>query len=152
MLAGCNNNTSPNEATTSDPALEAEQSLLTTDRDFSAMEQREGLAKAMAKYYDDAVVVITSEHPAGIGKIAILKQIAASRKPDLTTFSWTSEKAVVSSSGDLGYIWGHYDVKVKTKAGTDTTLTGAYCTIYKKTRDGSWKAVMDQNKLTPIPD
>jgi ketosteroid isomerase-like protein len=87
-----------------------------------------------------------------VGKAAILKQIAESDKPNLNTFSWTSEKAVVSSSGDLGYIWGHYQVKAKTKAGADTTLTGAYCTIYKKTRSGAWKAVMDQNKLTPIPD
>ncbi len=146
LLTACNNS-SPEP----DPTKEAEESLLATDRDFSDMVQRYGLAKAMAKYYDDAVVVIPKDQHEGIGKVAILKQIAASDKPDLNTFSWTSEKAVVSSSGDLGYIWGHYTVKVKTATGTDTTLTAPYCTIYKRTKVGSWKAVMDQNKITPMP-
>jgi uncharacterized protein YcfL len=55
ILVGCNNDQAP------DPIQEAEQSLLATDKDFSAMVQSEGMAKAMAKYYDDAVVTIKSD-------------------------------------------------------------------------------------------
>jgi ketosteroid isomerase-like protein len=86
-----------------------------------------------------------------MGKEAALKQIAAAKMDTMTGLIWMADKGVVSASGDLGYVYGHYQIKGKTKAGADTVFYGAYSTIYKKQTDGSWKAVVDQNNDTPKP-
>ncbi|MDB5284842.1 MAG: hypothetical protein JWO06_3917 [Bacteroidota bacterium] len=144
-LTACNNNNAP----VVDTAKE-QQALLVVDHDFCAMEQQQGMGKAMDKFYDQDVIGISPNQPVGVGKAAIMKLVADSKMDGMNSLDWKAEKAVVSSSGDLGYVWGRYTVKTKTKEGADTTVYGAYSTIYKKTTDG-WKAVVDQNNDTPKP-
>ncbi len=61
------------------------------------------------------------------------------------------EKAEVSASGDLGYTFGGFAFKIKTKAGVDTTYYGDYITIWRKQPDGKWKFVFDGGTDTPHP-
>ena len=93
---------------------------------------------------------IRPNQPVSLGKAAMMKEAADSKMDSMTGLSWKAEKAVVSASGDLGYVWGYYNMKCKTKEGADTTTYGAYATVYKKT-DAGWKAVLDQNNDTPKP-
>ncbi len=138
-LTACNSNNAP----TADVAKET-QALLNADKDFCNVEQTQGWKASVEKYYDDSIIDINSTHPVTIGKAAILKQSADYSLDSMTGLSWKAEKAVVSASGDLGYVWGYYTNKFKTTAGNDTVVSGAYSTIYKKTASG-WKAVLDQN-------
>lgn len=126
------------------------QALLDADKDFCATEQQQGWKAAAEKYYDDAAVGIGPNHPVNIGKAALIKEATDSKMDTMTGLSWKAEKAFVSASGDLGYVWGYYNIKWKTKEGSDTTSYGAYATVYKKT-DAGWKAVLDQNNDTPKP-
>jgi ketosteroid isomerase-like protein len=144
-LTACNNQSAP----AVDTAKE-QQALLAADKDFCTTEQQQGWAAAATKYYDQDAVGISPNMPVAVGKATILKNSADAKMDSMKTLSWNTEKAVVSSSGDLGYTWGHYEMKGKTKDGNDTTYYGAYATVWKKV-DGSWKAVVDQNNDTPKP-
>jgi ketosteroid isomerase-like protein len=126
------------------------QALLDADKDFCAVEQKQGFKASAEKYYDDEAVAIGPNQPVSVGKAAIIKMSADNKMDSMTGLSWKAEKAVVSASGDLGYVWGYYTSKSKTKEGNDTTTYGAYGTVYKKTTTG-WKAVLDQNNDTPKP-
>ncbi|HTA28310.1 MAG TPA: DUF4440 domain-containing protein [Bacteroidia bacterium] len=72
--------------------------------------------------------------------------------PDTSfTLQWTPLKAEVAASGDLGYTFGGWTMKAKTKAGHDTSLYGNYITIWQKQADGTWKYVYDGGNDTPKP-
>ena len=139
VLTACNSNSAP----TADVAKET-QALLDADKDFCYVEQTQGWRASVEKYYDDSIIDINGTHPVTIGKAAILKQSTDYKLDSIAGLSWKAEKAVVSASGDLGYVWGYYKNKFKTAEGNDTTVAGAYSTVYKKTVNG-WKAVLDQN-------
>jgi ketosteroid isomerase-like protein len=57
--------------------------------------------------------------------------------------SWTPARAEVSRSRDLGWTIGTYTVTRVDDKGNTTVRHGRYVTIWKKQRDGSWKAVLD---------
>jgi ketosteroid isomerase-like protein len=126
------------------------QALLDADKDFCATEQQQGWKASAEKYYDDDAVGISPNRAVAVGKAAILKSATDDKMDSMTGLSWKAEKAVVSSSGDLGYVWGYYNIKWKTKEGNDTTSYGAYATVWKKTA-GGWKAIVDENNDTPKP-
>jgi len=138
-LTACNSKNTP----AVDIAKET-QALLDADKDFCHVEQTQGWKASIEKYYDDSIVDINSTHPVTIGKAAILKQSAEYKLDSMNSLTWKAEKAVVCASGELGYVWGYYNNKFKTKEGNDTTVYGAYSTVYRKTATG-WKAVLDQN-------
>lgn len=144
MLTACNNKPAVDMA-------KEQQSLMAADQAFCSTEMQQGMRKAMEKFYDDEVVGISPNSPVSVGKAAILKEISDMKMDSSNGLRWKAEKCVVSASGDLGYCWGRYDYKGKNKEGVDTTWYGAYCTVYKKEADGSWKAVVDQNNDTPKP-
>jgi ketosteroid isomerase-like protein len=133
-----------------DYRVKQEESLLQTDKAFCDMEQKDGMAKAMNAFYDDNVMGIQPGQPVMNGKVNVLKAVADAKMDSMNTLVWKADRAFVSSSGDMGYVWGHYTMKTNAM-GTDTTLYGAYVTIYKKQADGSWKAVVDQTNNTPKP-
>jgi ketosteroid isomerase-like protein len=70
--------------------------------------------------------------------------------PDMS-LTWTPVKAEMSSSGDLGYTFGTYIFRSKTKAGQLVTNYGKYTTIWRKQKDGSWKVVLDMGNSAPAP-
>ena len=59
------------------------------------------------------------------------------------TLSWRPTTVEVSSSGDLGYAVGAYELSVKDPQGNPVTDKGKYITVWKKQPDGQWKAVAD---------
>jgi ketosteroid isomerase-like protein len=70
--------------------------------------------------------------------------------PDLS-LAWTPVKAEMAASGDLGYTFGNYVLKVKDKDGHPVVQYGKYATVWKKQKDGSWKVVMDMGNSSPDP-
>lgn len=136
------------------PAVDLEKekaAVLSADKAFNDAVAQDGLAKAMEKFYDDNVVGLIPDAPATVGKAATLKSVTEGKMDQVKTLSWKPEKAELSSSGDLGYTWGYYQLKDKTATGGDTTYYGVYSTVWKKAADGSWKAVLDHNSQAPKP-
>ena len=58
------------------------------------------------------------------------------------TFSFEKTDAAVSSSGDLGYVYGKAKIGI-TKDGNSRTLNGNYLRIWKKQDGVDWKIVLD---------
>ena len=65
----------------------------------------------------------------------------------------TPAEADVSSSGDLGYVTGSFELTAHDAAGTPAIEHGKYIATYKKQADGQWKVVRDIfNTDAPPPD
>ncbi len=66
--------------------------------------------------------------------------------------SLTAENPVISSSGDMAYVVGHYS-QTMTNPKTKKAVTdeGAYLDVYIKQADGSWKIAADSN-VSNVPD
>ena len=125
-----------------DPAV-----LINTDRDFSRMSMEKGLNAAFISYAADSVVKMRDGDFPIIGKQA-MTEVYRSRPDSGMVLSWEPVKAEVSTSGDLGYTFGDWELHILK---TDTTLYGNYISIWKKQPDGSWKYVLDAGCNTPEP-
>jgi len=75
------------------------------------------------------------------------KKFWSERKPGKGLLSWEPIFADVSRAGDLGYTTGPWEFRPN---GPDDqpVAFGQYFTIWKKQRDGSWKAVLDRGVTT----
>jgi len=89
--------------------------------------------------------------PAMTGEKAIRDGIGPLFKAPGFTVSWKPTRAEVSSSGDLGYTVGTYELTVHNAAGLPSTENGKYLSTWKKI-DGAWKALDDTgNSDAPTP-
>jgi ketosteroid isomerase-like protein len=71
--------------------------------------------------------------------------------PEGTSLTWTPVKADMAASGDLGYTYGNYVFKSRSKEGKIETNYGKYMSVWKKQKDGSWKVVVDMGNSSPAP-
>jgi ketosteroid isomerase-like protein len=144
-----------NKATTSDPNKEKADPkvLLDVEMEFSKMSAEKGMKEAFLHFAaDDGVKLQPRSFPA-VGKDAIKKMVEESEttgeQPILT---WQPVKADISASGDLGYTYGNYKLRLPAdSSGNSEVLYGNYMTVWKKMADGSWKYVLDGGNSTPEP-
>jgi ketosteroid isomerase-like protein len=65
---------------------------------------------------------------------------------------WTPTTSMVSTSGDLGYTTGTYQMTMNDPSGTPATERGKYVAVWKKAAGGQWKVAEDIfNADTPPP-
>jgi ketosteroid isomerase-like protein len=97
----------------------------------------------VASFYAEDAIAYPPQEPAAIGRPAARKVWAAYFADKSFTISWKTVHAEVAKSGDLGYTTGTYEASFK---GPDDKLVnekGKYVCIWKKHKDGSWKAIHD---------
>jgi ketosteroid isomerase-like protein len=65
--------------------------------------------------------------------------------PDTASLTWEPAFADVSATGDLGYTWGRYELRIPLpKLGAAPLVRkGTYVTIWKRQPGGAWKVVLD---------
>jgi ketosteroid isomerase-like protein len=112
-----------------------------------AAETASGGGKAFAAWFSDDAVTLSNGKSAVVGKSAIVAQAIWDANDYQLT--WTPEAAQMSSGGDMGYTWGHYEGASKDHNGNPVKTTGRYMTIWKKLPDGSWKVVLDSSNDEP---
>jgi ketosteroid isomerase-like protein len=118
-----------------------EQRLIDIDREFSELSAKMGSHDAFLYYMDDSCVLLRPNRNPVIGRENIE---AIYSKPDTSfTLTWEPLSADISSSGDLGYTYGTYTVKMDSPTGEAVEKKGTYVTIWKKDRKGNWKFVLD---------
>jgi ketosteroid isomerase-like protein len=113
--------------------------LLQTDREFSAMSEKEGMFKAFLAFIaEDGVILRDNSYPS-IGESSLYKHFEG--KSD-TSFilTWEPLFEKISESGDLGYTYGIYSNKIKS---TGIETKGTYVSIWQKQKDGGWKFLLD---------
>ena len=132
-IVGCSEKKSPDNNNTKDKI-----SLLEADKEFSDLSASKGMKAAFIEYIDSNGVLLRADNIPIAGAMAIDYLIQFND----TGFSliWQPHQAVVAASGDLGYTYGIYSVKVPSR---DTVLYGNYVHIWTRNKNGKWKFVLD---------
>jgi ketosteroid isomerase-like protein len=117
--------------------------ILDTEKEFSEMASKEGIATAFLKYAAEDVVLMRNNNLI-IGKSKLQdfykEKNANSGNVSLT---WKPDFVDVSNSGDLGYTYGKYQYTSIDSIGNKHTSEGVFHTVWKKQSDGKWKFVWD---------
>jgi ketosteroid isomerase-like protein len=121
--------------------LTARAALLTADREFSKASADQGAREAFLSYAAKDVRLFRNDHFPFVGKMAAADALA----PLTAEWTWKPMFADVSSSGDLGYSYGIYELKDKNGAVSES---GNYARVWKKVI-GTWKLVVDV--ADPLP-
>lgn len=112
--------------------------IINADLEFSDMCRQVGMKKAFLQYINDEGALLRPDHLPIVGAEAI--KYISSLSDTSYTLSWKPSHAEIASSGDLGYTYGIFQLKLE-----DTTLTGTYVNIWKKEKDGEWKFVVNSD-------
>lgn len=125
--------------------------LQALDDQWSAAAARNDLAATVAFYADDAVL-LPPNAPIARDQKAIRESWAALLGPH-TAVSWKASKAEVARSGELGYLYGTYQLSITdAKGGPPVRDIGKLVEIWKKQPDGEWKCIVDTyNSDLPVP-
>lgn len=120
------------------------QEIIQADQEFSDMSEQIGIKKAFLQYMSDEGVILRPEHIPLVGPEAIdyLSQVA----DEDYTLSWKPSGGIIAQSGDLGFTYGIYQLKIE-----DTALTGTYVNVWQKQSDGAWKYILNNtNESTEL--
>lgn len=125
------------------------QFLYDLDARFAADTAKGGGPAFSAWFAPDAVTLANGKAPV-VGHDAIAA--TATWTPQAYQLTWTSEGARLSTSGDMGITWGHYEGLSKDKDGGTVKTSGRYMTVWKKQADGTWKVELDASNDGPPAD
>jgi len=114
------------------------QSLLDAEKKASDLSQREGFTKAMLASVSDSAVLLRAKHAPIKG--AAIKAYLENDTDTAYTITGVADKAVVAASGELGYTYGTYTLRMK-KDGS--IHQGTYATIWQREKKGGWKMLLD---------
>jgi ketosteroid isomerase-like protein len=112
--------------------------LLTTDRSFSELSEKEGIKIAYFEYIDSNGVLLRPNEMPIVGAEAI--DYLAQQNDQDYSLTWDPQHAEVGASGDLGFTYGVYILKPRDY---DTLFYGNYTNIWKKQPDGKWKLILN---------
>ena len=134
-----------------DNRLASAAALQAVDEQWSATAGRNDLAGTVAFYANDAVL-LPPNAPTAKDQKSIRESWAALLGPN-TAVSWKVSKAEVAKSGELGYLYGTYELSIKDpKGGPPVRDVGKLVEVWKKQADGEWKCIVDTyNSDLPIP-
>ncbi len=116
------------------------RALAKLDDDWSAAAATRDAAKVASFYADDALAYPPNE-PVAVGRAAAQKVWAAYFADPSYKISWKTTHAEVN--GDLGFTSGPYEDSYKGADGKLVQGKGKYLCVWKKQKDGSWKALHD---------
>ena len=123
-------------------AAAVRQSIDSADARFGAAALK-GDTAALAGFYTDDALFMSSNAPAARGHDAIAKNFAGMTSAmKLSTFKLQAQDVVVA--GDYAVETGTYDLTFSTpKAAKPTHDVGKYLVLWKKQTDGSYKILRD---------
>jgi len=128
-----------------------EAAIRELDAQFSAAAARNDL-DATVSYYSEDAVLLAPNTPIANNPKAIRESWASILSPN-TSVSWEVTKVEVAKSGELGYLYGTYQLSIKDPSGGPTINdTGKILEVWKKQPDGQWKCIVDAyNSDIPLP-
>ena len=112
--------------------------MLNADLQFSDMCRQVGMKKAFLQFIDNEGTLLRPDHLPIVGADAI--NYISFLSDTSYTLSWKPVDGQIAASGDLGYTYGTFELRLP-----DTTLTGTYVNIWKKEKDGEWKFVLNSD-------
>jgi len=118
------------------------KALAKLDDDWSKAAATRDADKVAAFYAEDATAYPPNE-PVCVGREAARKVWAAYFAEPTFTISWKTDHAEVASSGEIGFTAGTYQDSFKGPDGKMVHEKGKYLCVWKKGKDGAWKATND---------
>lgn len=109
--------------------------LVATERAFARAAAERSTKEAFLEYLADDAIVFEPGPVNG-------KEVWTNRPPSVGLLSWEPVWADISADGSVGYTTGPWDFRPKGKDG-DPIAFGEYVTIWKKQKDGNFKAILD---------
>jgi ketosteroid isomerase-like protein len=97
----------------------------------------------VASYYAEDAIAYAPDMPIAKGRPAAKKVWAAYFADTTFAISWTTVHAEVAASGDIGYTAGTYEDSLTGPDGKRVVEKGKYLCVWKKMKDGTWKATHD---------
>ncbi len=135
---GCNSAPTPAR----DTRAADEAVLLRTDAAWVKAAQSRKVDDWMAFYSDDAVILPPNE-PTASTKEAIRKTIGEIFAMPNVAITWGPTNVEVAKSGDIGYLYGKYQMTWDDANGKPVADHGKMVEIWKKQADGNWKCIVD---------
>lgn len=123
--------------------------LLQTDRAWAQVAAAGGSPDSVLAFWTEDARVAMPGAPLVSGKAALREMVTSSFAAPGFRISWTPERAVVSSSGDLGYTTGTNSVTMPDSTGKAATMVGRYITVWRREADGRWRCVEDYSSPAP---
>lgn len=118
------------------------RSLLEADQAFAAMSEASDPKTAFAEYLaPDAIMIPRSGEP----RQGYAQAIAGFADNPGFELLWQPQMAEVAAAGDMGWTWGHYQVRVE----NEQVSNGKYVNIWKMQPDGRWKVRLDLGNEEP---
>ena len=114
--------------------------LAKADDDWSRAAAARDVERVVSFYTDDAIAYPPDE-PIAVGKAGAKKVWAAYFSDPSFAVSWKTEHAEVA--GELGYTTGTTETSFKGPDGKTARAKGKYVVVWRKQKDGSWKALHD---------
>ncbi len=102
-----------------------------------------GDLEVFVSFFADDARFLPPDGPQANGRDEIQQSFSALAALPGFSLSWGANFSDVSSSGDLGYSVGTFEMTVDGPDGDPATRTGTYTTVWKKQNDGQWKVVSD---------
>lgn len=115
--------------------------IVSVEKAFNDMAQKEGLVKAFEYYAADEGVIKRGKKVIK-GKTAIANWYENDVKPN-ETLTWVPTFVEVSQSGDLAYTYGDFTFTYPDTLGKLKQNKGIFHTVWKRQADGSWRFVWD---------
>ncbi len=114
--------------------------IIQADRDFSAYSISHGKNAAFVKFATEDVTFLGPNKYPMVGLQALEERQANS--PDSTyVLTWEPIYARAAESGELGYTYGIWELKIK--ADSTRNSKGTYVTFWQRQSNGEWKYVLD---------
>jgi ketosteroid isomerase-like protein len=130
---------------TSSPA-EHVVSLMNVEREFLEAVQKEGATNALARYAEKEARVYRDKERPIVGSDSV--RMYFSSKPYLS--QWNPMFCDVAPSGDIGYVYGGYEVAVPGAAPAPVE-NGFYLRVWKRDGTNTWRVVAEVTSPLPPP-
>jgi uncharacterized protein (TIGR02246 family) len=120
----------------------ASEEIRKADSEWLKAVQAKDVNKVLSFYRDDAAWLLRDTPPIR-GKDNIQATWSGFFGMPGSWIQWDPRTANVSTSGDLGYSEGTYEMRYSDQQGKPVVQKGSYVTIWKKDADGAWKLAVD---------
>jgi ketosteroid isomerase-like protein len=119
-----------------DERQQALAEMMQADSEFAGMAAKDGYRKAFLHYMEDEAVLLRDNYLPIIGADAI--RYVTGMNDSTFTVDWSPQGGDVSTSGDMGFTFGIYELRTATES-----QSGTYVTVWRRQQDGMWKYVLD---------
>lgn len=127
-------------------AEDSVETLMKLDREFVQYRLKHGTYEAFSKFLaPDAVTLGPGVQP----RVGLADVLAGVNDKPGQSVMWKPEAGGIS--GDLGYTWGRFQIRMTKDGVTKIVQHGKYSSTWKRQPEGSWKIVVDAFSLNDPP-